>query len=340
MSVKGYLDKITENSVSGWAMDETKQESIKVRLIVDEKVVVSTMADIYRGDVLEAGIHSTGNCGFYLQIDDFNLLEHVSTVKVVCGDQNTELEKTRFLSGNLLKENRCQEGVNSGDDRFFYIHIPKTAGTSFRVMLYDLFHQREIYPNSHELDQSPEYQVYFDLDRLFCLSDKMSMIKLLVGHFPFSSGSVFGQTPKYLVFLRNPIDRTLSHLFHIKRTIPEYQNKDLEYIVESEINQITNVQVSFLGYDLESAKSNLSKCSFIGLTDEFDTSILLCEKIFGWNFKKLHKKNVRSKNDKTLISPKILEKISECNRQDDSLYKHGKNIFQKLLSANGISEKK
>ena len=54
------------------------------------------------------------------------------------------------LSPNPVSKFNGQELI-SGKDKKFFIHIPKTAGTSMRMMLYDIFEQESILPNQQDI---------------------------------------------------------------------------------------------------------------------------------------------------------------------------------------------
>ena len=61
---KGVIDKVTKNSVSGWAMYVHSDKSPIVEIIVNAKVITTVLADSYRPDLKEKNLHKTGKCGF------------------------------------------------------------------------------------------------------------------------------------------------------------------------------------------------------------------------------------------------------------------------------------
>ena len=44
-----------------------------------------------------------------------------------------------------------QDGYKPITGKYFFIHIPKTAGTTFRYLLYNHFNEEQIYPNQSQL---------------------------------------------------------------------------------------------------------------------------------------------------------------------------------------------
>lgn len=86
-------------------------------------------------------------------------------------------------------------------DRVVFVHIPKTAGTTFNTILE---------PFLSGLPRCPEYR----LPRLSSLEpDKLRQYQVFSGHFPYAifSEILFPQGFIGLTFLREPIARTISN---------------------------------------------------------------------------------------------------------------------------------
>jgi FkbM family methyltransferase len=93
---------------------------------------------------------------------------------------------------------------------YYFFHIPKTAGTSLNTILESVFTPNEICPPHlwHEL-------IAYDRDRL-------SSFRLFRGHFYASLNQVVDGPLRGFVFLRNPIERALSHYGHVVRDSGHY----------------------------------------------------------------------------------------------------------------------
>lgn len=91
------------------------------------------------------------------------------------------------------------------DDIVYYLHIPKTAGTSFIATLDSLFDYNSIYPEKvwHELLKKPP--------------NDLGKYKLIRGHFGYNVLPLLHKKPIYLTMLRDPIERTISQYEHIRR---------------------------------------------------------------------------------------------------------------------------
>jgi len=78
---------------------------------------------------------------------------------------------------------------------------------------------------------------------------------------------------------------------------------------------------------LESAKHNLLKISFFGLTEEQKKSRIMFEKVFDLKFRKKFQLDLRTIASMLKPSEEQLEKIKENNKLDIELYNFAKELF-------------
>ena len=65
----GYFDGVDGFSAGGWAIDLAAMDCpVRIEVLCDGVVIGAGLADLYRGDVLEAGLPS-GQCGFHVRLD-------------------------------------------------------------------------------------------------------------------------------------------------------------------------------------------------------------------------------------------------------------------------------
>jgi hypothetical protein len=87
-----------------------------------------------------------------------------------------------------------------GAQLLYYLHIPKSAGTSVRRLFASVFEDRLV-------------EVYGNLDAIRCAPDSV-----LFGHFCFSLHKRLGDpAPRYMTVLRDPVDRVISWYRHQTR---------------------------------------------------------------------------------------------------------------------------
>lgn len=236
--------------------------------------------------------------------------------------------------------------------QYFFLHIPKTAGTSFRKMLErDVFpFKGDVLPNKMDFKRKNRRGRYYQLAELMKLPPhRIQSCKLLCGHVPAVTQELFSSPPKTLLFLRDPVPRAISNLLFAQRTW--HTTLSLSDILKNDklrTEYITNRQTQLLSfrsleeariYDrkiipdrsrLELAKEVLNSFDFLGITEEFERSIKLLEHTFNWKFTSgLMSDNRAPVPDEDLKV--LIEKIQAENELDQELYEFGCDLFYRRL---------
>ncbi|WMJ73262.1 sulfotransferase family 2 domain-containing protein [Cytophagaceae bacterium ABcell3] len=228
---------------------------------------------------------------------------------------------------------------------FIFTHIPKTAGTSFiNSILYNNFDKINLY----------KYQGFKNL----LLKDKKK-IDVFMGHFPYGGHHFFPGSPKYFTFLREPIQRAISHYYWVKQTKsnnyehPEWKFYDSTPLVDlfSKTKKSSfyffplkdNLQTRYLAglrhgfwltnkdQMLDVAKKNLEKYQLLGIQEYYQDSINLFETYFGWSFAPTQRE--KSTSSKPVSFDKSVVQVLEENHSlDQEIYKMGVEIFNDKLS--------
>lgn len=192
-------------------------------------------------------------------------------------------------------------------DRWFFIHIMKTAGTSFRSMLEQTF-PTGIYPTREELAQHPRrwYPTAPELLRRIEEGEvDLSNRRFLCGHYAADLQPLLPGDWRAVAFLRDPVRRSLSMIAHrhskasrlnrfIKPNISKYL--DREDFIEGQIRNYQTKVFAIGGSDdvnlphpvddaaFERAKARLMAVDFVGLTEQYQQSIQLFEAMSGIKF--------------------------------------------------------
>jgi Sulfotransferase family len=118
--------------------------------------------------------------------------------------------------------------------RFFFIHVMKTAGTTFRSQAAPNFARGEMFPNPFEdltdlekILRSIEVRRFFDMP-----TEQRDQIRFFAGHVPYAAAAMTCPEAITLAIVRDPVDRTLSYLRHCQRGHAEHQSLPLEEIYE------------------------------------------------------------------------------------------------------------
>ena len=202
------------------------------------------------------------------------------------------------------------------NDTLFFMHIHKTAGTAIRHFLLDRFSM-----NSLHRDQ----WVSKALTALLMAGVQPSSdydAALICGHYPLSIVKRLKRKPHLVTFLREPVSRTLSLFFHLRRSGRLPADWTLEdYLLRStHVTDLINIQTRWLadceteGYHyrlnkkvvpaknrkdnalhleeslalyndsriLDKALTNMEKFAFCGITERMHDSVLLLCHTFNW----------------------------------------------------------
>ena len=191
--------------------------------------------------------------------------------------------------------------------RICLLHVMKTAGTSLRLMLQEDLGRKAVFPNSKDLCKRP-HGWYPLADEVVARFSSLRAHRLLVGHFP---AAILSALPKrYLgaVFLRDPIQRSLSVLTHyaeILRSSPDELVRDTGFMA----TKILDYQTKILGGEciddpnqhdrvddrtLDRALRRIEDLAFVGITERFAESCNVFDVRFGTTIaRRLQHKNVR-----------------------------------------------
>ncbi|HRW36825.1 MAG: hypothetical protein KDB04_13240 [Acidimicrobiales bacterium] len=118
-----------------------------------------------------------------------------------------------------------------GRDRFFFLHLQKTAGTTVLRRLRPAFaDERAVYPAAGD-GPVPENVLMVDhlLARWQARGDE---VQVVTGHFPLCTTELLGGPWRTFTVLRDPVERTLSYLRHHRALTPADAEVPLEEIYD------------------------------------------------------------------------------------------------------------
>lgn len=216
----------------------------------------------------------------------------------------------------------------------FFLHIPKTAGTTFQFILENSLGLKHCHLG--HLGYKVADQRDFEFARKF-----FPWMRSIAGHNLCDPMRFAAPDPFYITFLREPIARSFSEYQdnvtrgNSKLTFEEMLRKD---------EAMTNIQVKRVAgkADLDRAKLNLEKFSFVGLTEKFDLSLHMLQKICPVELNYGYKRKVTARDNsirKALESDsRMVDMAREHNLLDIELYDFAvKEIFPKFLAQTGFS---
>lgn len=229
------------------------------------------------------------------------------------------------------------------DSQIVFSHIPKNAGTTLEYILAKNFKMSEtLHINAPDLNKNPNQ-----------LTVKKNPPQLICGHHPIH-GLLYQLLPDkpitHITMLRNPVDRVISYFNYLKTNKKhtyhnQVINQDFDTFLQNvNLPEITNGQCKRLSGNLHSqtaikddilyqtAKTILKNCfSIVLITEKFDLSILLLQKILNLSDVYYFRKNQSDKQlTKQQLSKQQVDRILQLNMADHRLYKTFASQFSKI----------
>ncbi len=244
----------------------------------------------------------------------------------------------------------CAMNQISRHPTLIFLHIPKTAGSTLQGLLRRYYRGNALYVVDG---------VKQTVESLIALSDdQKKRIRMIAGHIPYGLHEHLPQSATYFTLLREPVDLVLSYYYYLKEAVTHpyhalvnEPDMTLSKFLELRIdNTVSNVQTRLLAgkvyngaykectlEDLRLAKEHLHESfAVVGLTEAFDETLLLLQRVFGWHNLYYARVNVTRKRPlRAEITPDIDEAICHHNQLDLELYHHAAERFHNRLQQEG-----
>lgn len=240
----------------------------------------------------------------------------------------------------------------------FFMHIPKTAGTSITAVLED---------NMSVVDSMIMKKIRNSYYNNCIDYSLLKAAKVVAGHIPMSVASLMSGPARKIVFLRDPVDLSISTFNYMKKLGEIDQSEDLVDFVTSPRGEcIKNIQTKWLSSSflpntpthresmpfefgrsvekmsfviddavLKEAVKNLDDFEFVGIFEQMERSItLMCER---FDFKRGPNSialnvGVYSKTH----NEQLTALLKDENRFDMELYRFGKEKFESFDISGGL----
>lgn len=215
-----------------------------------------------------------------------------------------------------------------------FLHIPKTAGTTFQFILGNTFGASACHTG--HLRQPVFRQADWKFTRRF-----FPRAKSLAGHNLANPLALDLPNPFHLTFLRDPVARLLS----------QYQDSILkgahkwefeEFLKCARLTDNLHVRLMAGELNLDKAKQYLERCHFVGLTEKFDLSLHILQKLsplpLNLNYQRRRTARTHAISQRVAQDPRLVELARAHNRLDLELYDFAaREIFPKFCAGAGLA---
>lgn len=227
---------------------------------------------------------------------------------------------------DLFKNNKRREPGRDEPTRFF-VHIPKTAGTSFRAAAESRFGRSRVLRDygleSDVTSVSVREEVYLKKDnsgieRAIARDNAL----LVAGHVPVTKYSGQLGLSNTIVLFRDPVHQVISHYRHATRD----QDYDGDLLAFARQDRVRNLQSRLM------AGIDPALLGVAGLTDQYRETLAIVNHCWSWDLRHV-KKNVGGRLRLRLleINGRTLEKLERLNESDRALYERARQVFKNSL---------
>ena len=215
------------------------------------------------------------------------------------------------------------------------LHIPKTAGTSFRNILKDVYGEQQVV----RFDINEKGVVKLN-EKLFDHKELPSA-KVIHGHFSFDALYNMFQLPenlKLITWMRDPVKRVISNFYYLESRLKELLEEE-----KNDLNILSKMQRTLLEYAHAEVNRNrqskflsgsqLTDFNFIGITEYFEDELKRLAGILNWDHLPellIHNKTGVGAGE---LSKNIVDEIRQLNMEDEELYNEALQIRNSFIAS-------
>lgn len=227
---------------------------------------------------------------------------------------------------------RFKKEAEPADIQLISIHIPKTAGTSFRNSLKAVYGDKEVVRLDIDLTKQ---EVKINEQRYY-QSEFPQGTKVIHGHYSYPlliENFKLNKDIPIITWLRDPVQRVISNYLYLTKIL-----EDLLQEEQKGLNILEKMKRSLKEYALfEGAQNRQSKfltglniedLKFVGIVEHYDEDINRLAKILKWEKTPIFNNN-QTKKETNFISNIDIELIRQLNTEDLKLYEKALSLREK-----------
>lgn len=202
------------------------------------------------------------------------------------------------------------------------IHIPKTAGTSFRNTLKQVYGDEKV----ARLDINRSSKAVRLNEVLFTMPQLPSSVDVVHGHFSMEDLKErfsFNDHTPMITWLRHPVERVISNYFYLCKRLAEELDEE-----KKGLNILSKLQRSLIEYARDEISRNriskflsgahLADFAFVGIQEFYNTDLADLARLLDWPTVQAFQHNVTG--SKYQVDEATRKEIADLNSLDMELY--------------------
>tara|TARA_R110002072_G_scaffold41085_3_gene115772 strand:- start:5184 stop:5867 length:684 start_codon:yes stop_codon:yes gene_type:complete len=208
------------------------------------------------------------------------------------------------------------------------LHIPKTAGTSFRNILKEVYDENSVV--RFDINEKGEMR----LNQEIYIKQNLPEARVIHGHFTYKDINTQFDLPEdiqKITWLRNPVERVISNYFYLESRLKTLLNEE-----QNNLNILSKMQRSLIEYARDDINRNrqskflsgitLEEFDFVGIQEDFENDLIEISNTLKWEKLPniLHQNKTPVK--KNHLDIEIIKEIELLNQNDMELYKNALHL--------------
>ncbi len=232
----------------------------------------------------------------------------------------------------LFKKNDCN--LIQNNIALVSVHIPKTAGTSFRSILKQVYGEQAV----KRLDIDLQFETIRLEEQLFEQRKLDKKLKVVHGHFsPALLQKYFRIDPQipFVTWLRDPVERVVSNYFYLEKRLKEELQEE-----QKGLNILSKMQRSLVEYaNVELNRNRMSKFLkgkalhdflFVGIQEYYSEDLRQLAGLLGWQGFQEPRHNVTGRQKREVTSEEM-DAIARLNEKDLAIYEEALDLRRQRI---------
>ena len=202
------------------------------------------------------------------------------------------------------------------------LHIPKTAGTSFRHILYQVYGEKRVTRLDMPLQKGGLY-----INGLEVASQTLP-VRTRVIHGHFTPATLFKAFPKVkevplITWVRDPVERVISNYYYLEKRLREEldeegKNLDILSKMQRSLGEYASHEVNRNRMSKFIGSTPLERFDFIGVVERMESDLERLSQLLSWKDHSAVRHNTTG--TKRTVDPRVRERIRDLNLEDVRIY--------------------